>query len=494
MSVALAVMVKDEAPIVGRLLDSVEGSVDAVIALDTGSSDGTPELLAERGATVHRAEFEDFGRSRTLLMQLALGRADWLLLLDADMELGGELPELDPAVDAWQLEHLGGLSYWVPRLVSGRRPWQFVGATHEYLDAADGLPYAARRLEGAGVVHHGDGHSRAEKCGRDRALLERELAQRPDDARATFYLGATLRDMGLPVEARAYFQRRAALAGFEEEAWLAQLEAARIARDEAELLAAWARRPWRAEPLADLVRLMRSEGRDGQADSVDAARASIPIPPDDVLFIEREAYGERTPYSGGWFERIAQGCRDSAAAVAPLVLRDRPETVSVIDVGCGQGWWGAAFRDLGCDVVGIDGDWVRDPAIPFAAVDLAVPGSLDEWADHDLALCLEVGEHLPEERADSLVDELCRLGKAVLWSAAIPGQPGNHHVNCQWPDYWAEKFARGGYRLDDALRNEVWDDARIEPWYRQNLMLATRGEGPAPQRLRHPDCPNTGVE
>jgi SAM-dependent methyltransferase len=151
---------------------------------------------------------------------------------------------------------------------------------------------------------------------------------------------------------------------------------------------------------------------------------------------------------------------------------------SVVDVGCGPAGWIAEFREAGIsDVIGIDGDWVdRDlllisPEL-FRAHDLRQPLSLDRM--FDLALCLEVAEHLPAERAGPLVSELTKLAPVVLFSAAIPGQGGNGHINEQWPDYWATMFEKSSYVPLDCLRSRFWSDGQIEWCYRQNMILYAR--------------------
>lgn len=193
-----------------------------------------------------------------------------------------------------------------------------------------------------------------------------------------------------------------------------------------------------------------------------------------------------TEYTPSFYDIIADGSRASAAIIAPLVVRDvAPRTV--IDVGCGQGWWGAEFARLGADVVGIDGAYVQDRALPhFVEHDLREP--LPDVPRADLVVCLEVAEHLPERRAASFIADLCRLGDHVLFSAAIPHQTGAGHIHLRWSSYWAALFLEHGYGCDTSLRWEVWDDARVEPWYRQNIMLASIGyrEHAGPLDVVHP--------
>jgi SAM-dependent methyltransferase len=195
-------------------------------------------------------------------------------------------------------------------------------------------------------------------------------------------------------------------------------------------------------------------------------------------------------FSAAFYEMIRDGCRSSAAVVAPIVDK-LVSPRSVVDVGCGEGWWGAAFVELGCSAVGLDGKYAAPSAqIPFHVVDLE--STIGEFGPFDLAVCLEVAEHLSPERAPSFVADLCRLAPTVLFSAAAPGQAGIGHINCRPPSYWARLFADHSYDGTGGLRAKVWGDSRVEWWYQQNLMLFSRLPLPLEpdgcQLVRHPDA------
>lgn len=178
-------------------------------------------------------------------------------------------------------------------------------------------------------------------------------------------------------------------------------------------------------------------------------------------------------YDAAFFDTIRAGCQASAAVVVPLVLEHfRPYTV--LDVGCGEGWWATAFAELGgCEVVGLDGPGGGGALDGrFVAWDLRY--SFADMYQVDLAVALEVAEHLAEKRADSFIADLCAVAPVVLFSAAIPGQGGTGHINEQWPAYWVEKFRANGYAVSGALRWNIWGDDRVENWYRANLLFATR--------------------
>lgn len=202
-------------------------------------------------------------------------------------------------------------------------------------------------------------------------------------------------------------------------------------------------------------------------------------------------------------ESIGEGPRKSARRVAPIVL-ELTDARSVVDVGCGNGAWLEVFRELGVDDLfgiegpGIDHSLVSVPPSQFLLHDLGEPLSLDRR--FDLAVCLEVGEHLEAQSAPVLVESLTELAPVVLFSAAIPGQGGHHHVNEQWPDYWERLFSAHGYLAIDCIRATLWDDSDVDVWYRQNSFvfvdgvrlpsipkLAAYPSHSIPRRVVHPD-------
>jgi SAM-dependent methyltransferase len=161
-----------------------------------------------------------------------------------------------------------------------------------------------------------------------------------------------------------------------------------------------------------------------------------------------------------------------------LTERYAPQTV--LDVGCGIGTWAAAFLEIGCDVLAIDGAQMPDellqiPRERFRVIDFE--REIDLPRRFDMAVCLEVAEHLTASAGQRLVNFLTRTADVIVFSAAIPGQGGYHHLTERWPHYWQELFAVHGYTCDDEIRWAYWDDESVEWWYRQNMFVARRGEG-----------------
>jgi hypothetical protein len=189
-------------------------------------------------------------------------------------------------------------------------------------------------------------------------------------------------------------------------------------------------------------------------------------------------------YSSSFYESQEESSIQSARVILPLIFKiHRPN--SVVDVGCGEGWWLGVAEGLGCkNLRGIDGPWV-DPDrlvsknIRFSRVNLDEKNDLDE--KFELCICLEVGEHLLPVRAEALVASLCDMSDIVLFSAAIPLQGGVNHVNEQWQSFWAGLFAARGFNCYDAIRPAVWTDNRVSSWYRQNALLYIKASHPAAQ-------------
>lgn len=184
-------------------------------------------------------------------------------------------------------------------------------------------------------------------------------------------------------------------------------------------------------------------------------------------------------YSHAFYAELSMTARRSAREIVPLVLElVRPR--SVVDVGCGTGAWLAAFQEYGVpDVLGIDRahvppELLEVPARCFLVRDLARPLHLERR--FNLVLALEVAEHLPPSCAGAFVESLAGLGPLVLFSAAIPFQGGLHHMNEQWPEYWAALFAAQGFVPIDCIRPRVWENARVQWWYAQNTLLYARRE------------------
>jgi len=174
----------------------------------------------------------------------------------------------------------------------------------------------------------------------------------------------------------------------------------------------------------------------------------------------------------------------SAIEVVPYILQILPvKPISVLDVGCGRGQWLKVFKENRIDrVLGIDGNHVPaeikmvDPNSEFKVFDLKNIKNLVLKKQFDLALCLEVAEHLPKEIAEDFVDFLTQSSDIIIFAAAVIGQTGENHINEQNPDYWRNLFRLKGFIMLDAFREYFWNNTKVNWWYRQNLFLVVKEE------------------
>ncbi|MEO8224300.1 MAG: methyltransferase domain-containing protein [Gammaproteobacteria bacterium] len=179
----------------------------------------------------------------------------------------------------------------------------------------------------------------------------------------------------------------------------------------------------------------------------------------------------------------------AAETVLGILLPALPPVSSAIDVGCGVGTWLSVLaRHDVTGIQGVDGPWVdvANLAIPrenFTHHDLREDRNFGRR--FDLAISLEVAEHLPPDRATGFVGWLTGLSDIVLFSAATPQQGGKNHYNEQWQDYWAALFAARDYVPADFIRAKIWNDAKIATWYRQNLLVYVRRNRLPELRLQH---------
>lgn len=181
----------------------------------------------------------------------------------------------------------------------------------------------------------------------------------------------------------------------------------------------------------------------------------------------------------------------SALEIVPI-LTDIFRPTNVIDVGCGLGNFLKIFSQNGVtDFLGLDGDWVDRKLLTqniaedkFKKIDLdnEFTSFVKEHSfKYDLLISLEVAEHLKPSTAPYFVSSLCRLSDNIIFSAAIPFQGGENHINEQWPTYWIELFKANGFVCRDVIRPKIWDNSKIHWWYRQNMLYFKRDENNAVQ-------------
>ena len=299
-SICLNMIVKNEAHVIRRCLDSVRPLITTWCIVDTGSTDGTQELIRDLmkdlPGQLHQSDWKGFGASRTEAVHHARGQADYLFFIDADAELmlpeGFVRPEL--TADAYYLQHRYSESAFSRLdLVATRRDWRYVGVLHEALDC--GGPFSSATLPGPFILERPEGARSRDprKYEKDAEVLEQVLREQPGDPRTTFYLAQSYRDAGRLELALETYRQRVSLGGWDEETFVALLRIAQLletlARPEAEVVHAYLlaheARPGRAETLGRLACYLRAQ-RHFQLALLFAERGmALPVP-SDLLFVE----------------------------------------------------------------------------------------------------------------------------------------------------------------------------------------------------------------
>jgi 2-polyprenyl-3-methyl-5-hydroxy-6-metoxy-1,4-benzoquinol methylase len=183
-------------------------------------------------------------------------------------------------------------------------------------------------------------------------------------------------------------------------------------------------------------------------------------------------------FSATEFAKIQQEEEPAAQHLASILI-ERYNPSSVIDAGCANGLYLKPFLDRRIDVLGyeLSGEAFANAQIPNHRIlirDLSEPLQIKKA---DLAICLEVMEHIPEEDAGSVLDNLCQMADTIIFSAAIPGQGGHGHINCQYKEYWLALFTQRGFHLSLIETQDILDKlvkGSYMGWLKQNLMVMKR--------------------
>ncbi|MHB1757681.1 MAG: class I SAM-dependent methyltransferase [Leptospirillum sp.] len=184
-------------------------------------------------------------------------------------------------------------------------------------------------------------------------------------------------------------------------------------------------------------------------------------------------------YNEKFFELETRTAISSAKEVLPILfsyLKKKPS--SVVDIGCGTGAWLSTISSMGVDdFIGLDGSYVSRerlliPQNRFVEKDLSSNFCIDRR--FDLAICLEVAEHISPELSEGFVKNITSISDIILFSAGVPGQGGTNHVNEQWPIYWSHLFSTFDFTMIDVIRPNIWENENISFWYRQNIFIICR--------------------
>ncbi|KUM72743.1 glycosyl transferase family 2 [Streptomyces griseorubiginosus] len=337
-TLCLCMIVKNESRVIERCLSAVRPFIDYWVIDDTGSTDGTQDLIRKVldgvPGELHEEPWVDFGHNRTRNIQRAKGQADYLLTLDADHVLRQDAPLPRLTADSYMLRYdVPGTQHRFKHLLRGDRLWRYEGVTHEYPCADE--PDTQENLDALVVEDHADGGCRSDKFERDVRLLRRELGRDPGNPRTVFYLANTERDLGHPEEAIALYEQRAAMGGWGEEVYCSLLEAGILRAETADdwpaamdtFSRAWDARPQRLEACYELAAGLRLRGRHHTAHALLGRVVGRPEP-EDLLFTRPWVYRwgllfefSITAHWVGEYEAAVRACDRL------LALPDLPDTI-----------------------------------------------------------------------------------------------------------------------------------------------------------------------
>lgn len=330
-TICLNMIVKNEKDVITRCLHSVKPLIDYWVIVDTGSSDGTQEIIKEYMKDIpgelHERPWKNFEHNRNEALDLAQNKADYCLIMDADdfLEFDPQfiLPQLN--ADGYSIRiQLGKTSFYRPQLISLHKPWRWIGVLHECLTSPP--PCTIETLH---HVHYKDTRDGArskdpQKYAKDAQILEEALKNDPNNARYMFYLAQSYHDARQYEKAISCYETRIAMGGWEEEIYWSMLQVATIKQFLkyptemvlCDYFRAYRSRPYRAEALYHLCKILNENQEYALSYSLLTSHEYIPQPSvHDILFCQDwiEQYGlmfERSicSYYMGFFEESFDLC------------------------------------------------------------------------------------------------------------------------------------------------------------------------------------------
>ena len=291
-----ALIVKDEDAVISRCLNSLKPFIDHWVICDTGSTDLTKETIKEELSGIpgdlHEVPWVDFGHNRTELLRLAQGKADYVLLIDADEVLlvHDENFKRKLDLDSYLVKFEGDLEWRQKKLIKNDISWRYEGVTHEYITSDQDKAFGP--IDSISLNHFCDGSRRPEKFEEDIRLLRGGLKNEPDNERYWFYLAQSLFDLGRYKKASRAYEKRIKLGGWGEEVYYSALKKALCSKEISphfpikELLQAHEFRPSRLEAIYEIIKHLREEGLYNVAYTLGKEEINKPDS-EDVLFIDR---------------------------------------------------------------------------------------------------------------------------------------------------------------------------------------------------------------
>jgi len=320
-NITLCMIVKNETKMLKECLDSVYKYIDYWVINDNGSTDGTQQFVkdyfAEKGipGELNEVEWKGFGETRTEALRACDGKTKWILMIDADDFINGELPieQLNDEMDGYSVFiRRGDFQWWRNQIFKADAGWKYTGILHEYAECpqkqADsslrtgrlegGYYLDARTLGARNMNEDGSPLDGKIKYSRDAEVLEAEIKKEPDNQRYHFYLAQSYFDSHQWEKAEKAYAKRASMGGWIEEVFYSifrvgvtkLLQGKPWPEAQDSFLQAWNVKPDRAEPLYELARIQRLNNNPRVSYLFSKAALEIPFPENDILFLSRDVY------------------------------------------------------------------------------------------------------------------------------------------------------------------------------------------------------------
>lgn len=301
--VCLNMIVKNETDVICRCLESVLPIIDYWVIVDTGSTDGTQDLIKSfmkknnKPGELHERPWKNFGHNRNEALILAKGKGDYIFFIDADEYLQYEptfkLPMLEKDFYYVTIHHANTL-YCRNLLIKNDLDWKWVGVLHEVVYSEQAKTFDT--LKGVGNIYTTEGarSKDPQKYLKDAAILEQGLIDEPGNSRYVFYLAQSYRDAGVKDKALENYKRRIAMGGWDQEVYWSYLRVAELKvglnypKEEVvqSFKEAFDYRRSRVEPLYNLAHYYREAGDFKSCYEVASIASTIPES-DDILFVQQ---------------------------------------------------------------------------------------------------------------------------------------------------------------------------------------------------------------
>jgi glycosyltransferase involved in cell wall biosynthesis len=310
--VALCMIVKNESHIIHECLNSIYKYIDYWVVSDTGSTDGTQDIIknffAEKGipGELHQDEWKNFGHNRTVALRHCDDKCDYIWMIDADDRVEGTFNFPSEMTADGYVVRMGreDFSWWRTQIFRMDAKWEYRGVLHEYpapqkenplLVKIEGKYNINARTLGARNV----GITPVEKYKRDAEVLEKALVDEPENTRYQFYLAQSYFDSQQWEKSMDAYKKRAEMGGWPEEIYysLYRVAICRAMMDrpwpeiQASFMDAYNYRPIRAEPLVHIAQVLRQKYNQPAAAFVYARQAAeMPLPQGEILFVPDAIY------------------------------------------------------------------------------------------------------------------------------------------------------------------------------------------------------------